>query len=34
MITIIDYGAGNVRSIENMLAFFGCDYNVTSDEKK
>lgn len=34
MITIIDYGAGNVRSIENMLAFFGCDYLVTSDEKK
>ncbi len=34
MITILDYDAGNVRSIGNMLAFLGCDYIITSDEKK
>lgn len=28
MITIFDYGAGNLRSVQNTLAELGCDYNL------
>ena len=31
MIAIIDYDAGNIRSVENALARLGCDYVLTSD---
>ena len=31
MIAILDYGAGNVRSISNMLQFLDCDYKITCD---
>ena len=31
MITILDYGAGNVRSIGNMLKFLGCDYKISDN---
>ena len=31
MIAILDYGAGNVRSIANMLNFLNCDYKITND---
>ena len=31
MITIFDYGAGNLRSVQNTLAELGCDYALTSD---
>lgn len=33
-IAVIDYGAGNLRSIANMLDNFDCNYELTSDEKK
>lgn len=33
-IAVIDYGAGNLCSIANMLDNFDCDYELTSDEKK
>lgn len=32
-ITVLDYGAGNLKSITNMLDSLGCDYLV-SDEKE
>ena len=31
MTTIVDYGAGNIRSVENTLAELGADFTVTSD---
>lgn len=31
MITILDYGAGNLRSVENTLAKIGADFRVTHD---
>jgi imidazole glycerol phosphate synthase glutamine amidotransferase subunit len=31
MITILDYGAGNLRSVENTLAILGASYQVTRD---
>jgi imidazole glycerol phosphate synthase glutamine amidotransferase subunit len=31
MTTIVDYGAGNIRSVENTLAELGADFIVTSD---
>lgn len=34
MITIIDYGVGNLGSIENMLNYLGIDSLITSDIKK
>ncbi len=30
MIAIIDYGAGNVKSVQNALNYLGCDCTVTS----
>ena len=30
MITVIDYGAGNLRSVENALKFMGASYQITS----
>ena len=32
MITIIDYGAGNIKSIQNMLKKLGVDSELTSDK--
>jgi imidazole glycerol-phosphate synthase subunit HisH len=31
MITILDYGAGNLRSVENTLTILGTSYQVTRD---
>ncbi len=31
MITILDYGAGNLRSVENALAAIGCPYTLARD---
>jgi imidazole glycerol-phosphate synthase subunit HisH len=31
MIAILDYGAGNLRSVENTLAEIGCQYNLVRD---
>ena len=31
MIAIIDYQAGNIRSVENALARLGCEYILTAD---
>lgn len=33
MIAIIDYGAGNIRSVEKALAHIGCEVVVTKDPK-
>ncbi len=33
-VVIIDYGAGNIKSIGNMLSSFDIQYEITSDEKK
>jgi imidazole glycerol phosphate synthase glutamine amidotransferase subunit len=30
MITVLDYGAGNLKSVTNMLHFLGANHNVTS----
>jgi imidazole glycerol-phosphate synthase subunit HisH len=30
MITVIDYGAGNLRSVENALRYLGVPYQITS----
>ena len=30
MITVVNYGAGNLRSVENTLAEIGADYQITS----
>lgn len=32
-IVIIDYNSGNVRSIQNMLTFLGCDWKLSNDKK-
>lgn len=34
MIRIIDYGAGNLRSVEKALEFLGFEAEITSDSKK
>ena len=31
MISIIDYGAGNLQSVEKALRYIGCDCQTTSD---
>ena len=31
MISIIDYGAGNLQSVEKALRHIGCDCQVTAD---
>ena len=31
MIAIIDYGAGNIRSVEKALMHIGCEVQVTRD---
>lgn len=33
MIAIIDYGCGNLRSVENALDRLGCEYVLTADPK-
>ena len=33
-VVIIDYEAGNVKSIGNMLNFLGIDYEITSNSSK
>jgi len=33
MITIIDYGAGNLRSVKNALASLGAEYEVVTEPK-
>jgi len=33
VITIVDYGAGNLRSVENTLAKAGASYKITRDAK-
>ena len=33
-IVIIDYGMGNIGSIQNMLKYLGADSIVTSDKKE
>ncbi len=33
-VIIIDYGAGNVKSLGNMLEFLGADYEITEDKEK
>jgi imidazole glycerol phosphate synthase glutamine amidotransferase subunit len=32
LIAIVDYGAGNLRSVQNTLAAIDCEYSVVSDE--
>lgn len=32
MISIIDYGAGNLRSVQKALEFLGCDAEITSNK--
>ena len=34
MIAIIDYGMGNIRSVEQALKYIGAAYIVTSDKEK
>lgn len=34
MITIIDYEAGNLKSVCNMLEFLECDFKISSDAKE
>ena len=31
MIAIFDYGAGNLRSVQNTLAEIGCEYTLVRD---
>ena len=33
MIAIVDYGMGNLRSVENALHFIGCEALITSDKE-
>ena len=33
MISILDYGAGNLRSVENTLAELGCEYTLVRDSE-
>ena len=34
MLTVLDYGGGNLKSVANMLDFFGTDYEITSEPNK
>ena len=34
MIALIDYDAGNMRSVEKALRFLGADYEITNDAEK
>ena len=34
MIAIIDYGMGNIRSVEQALKYVGAEYVVTSDKEE
>lgn len=34
MITVIDYGAGNLKSVEKAIKFIGCDCEITNDINK
>jgi glutamine amidotransferase len=34
MLTIVDYGVGNLASIKNMLAKTGCDARISSDPRE
>lgn len=34
MISILDYGAGNLRSVENTLSAIGCQYEIVRDVTK
>ncbi len=34
MIAIIDYGAGNLASVEKALRFIGCEAEITDDKKR
>lgn len=34
MIAIIDYGMGNIRSVEQALQYIGAEYIVTGDKEK
>ncbi len=34
MISVIDYGVGNLRSVEKALQYIGCDAKFTSDKKE
>ena len=31
MIAILDYGAGNLRSVQNTLGEIGCNFNLVRD---
>ena len=33
-IVVLDYGAGNLSSVQNVLRYFGADFVVTSDPKE
>lgn len=33
-VAIIDYGAGNVKSISNILEYLGCAYSITPDKEE
>ena len=33
-VAIIDYGAGNIRSVCNAISFIGCDYLLSGDKKE
>ena len=33
MICILDYGSGNVRSVENVIQYLGYNYVVSNDNK-
>ena len=33
MIAIFDYGAGNLRSVQNTLGELGCDYTLVRDSR-
>ena len=34
MIAVIDYGAGNLRSVEKAFGFLGCDTKVVTDAQE
>ena len=34
MLTVLDYGGGNLKSVANMLDFFGTDYEITNEAVK
>ena len=34
MLTVLDYGGGNLKSVANMLDFFGTDYEITNEAAK